>query len=356
VVNSIALSKTDPDLIYAACGGNDYSLSGIFKSTDGGQTWQEMSYGLPLKRGLLNLKQLPDFSVTDIVIDSKNSAIVYAAFYDRGIYISLDAGKYWTQIGLPDYLIYTLSIRPHPPSGPFLARNSETAFNHPSGSVIAGTESGMYQFRTAGSGILSGTISSAQTGAPINEAVLSTSYGGTCISSNGYYLLMVPAGTHTVTAQAFGYLSSTESGIVVNAGESSTRDITLIAQSNNQTCPATLLLKGTKREYMLAGFRDFRDRVLTGNSFGRELIKYYNNSGNSLLKLIQKHSGIKKRCLTLLDRLMPLITSALKGNPLIIPDPLSAEIDSIVQDLSKISGDDLEKDFSIIMEAVRSKK
>jgi hypothetical protein len=214
----------------------------------------------------------------------------------------------------------------------------------------------MYQFRTAGSGILSGTISSAQTGAPINEAVLSTSYGGTCISSNGYYLLMVPAGTHTVTAQAFGYLSSTESGIVVNAGESSTRDITLIAQSNNQTCPATLLLKGTKREYMLAGFRDFRDRVLTGNSFGRELIKYYNNSGNSLLKLIQKHSGIKKRCLTLLDRLMPLITSALKGNPLIIPDPLSAEIDSIVQDLSKISGDDLEKDFSIIMEAVRSKK
>lgn len=81
---------------------------GLFQTMDGGKTWKKLINGLPNdgKTGC-----------TDLIRDSKNPNVMYAAFYHRlrqpwhfhsggekgGIYKSIDNGKTWTQLtnGLP---------------------------------------------------------------------------------------------------------------------------------------------------------------------------------------------------------------------------------------------------------------
>ena len=60
----------------------EFSLSRIFKSTDGGETWQKIS----------------DFPAIKIVIDPSNPNILYAGTPQMGIYKSTDAGKTWEAI------------------------------------------------------------------------------------------------------------------------------------------------------------------------------------------------------------------------------------------------------------------
>jgi photosystem II stability/assembly factor-like uncharacterized protein len=81
---------------------------GLFKTDDGGQSWEKLTNGLPNdgKTGC-----------TDLVIDPNNSKVMYAAFYERlrkpwnfqsggpngGIFKTDDGGKSWTKLtnGLP---------------------------------------------------------------------------------------------------------------------------------------------------------------------------------------------------------------------------------------------------------------
>ena len=81
---------------------------GLFQTTDGGKTWTKLTSGLPVH---------PGSGCTDIIMDSKNPNILYAAFYERlrkpyifnsggnngGIYKSTDGGKNWVKLtqGLP---------------------------------------------------------------------------------------------------------------------------------------------------------------------------------------------------------------------------------------------------------------
>ena len=107
----VLVNPVDSDEICVCAIGHLWGYSGergLFKSNDGGETWNKLTNGLPNdgKTGC-----------TDLVRDSKNPNILYAAFYHRlrkpwhfesggeqgGIYKSIDGGKSWKKLnqGLP---------------------------------------------------------------------------------------------------------------------------------------------------------------------------------------------------------------------------------------------------------------
>lgn len=97
-IGDIAFDPSDPSTIYVATGDPNISGfpligDGLYKSTDGGDTWTNM--GLSASRVL-----------SEVVVHPTNSSIVYASSMgipferdqNRGLYRSMDAGQNWEQI------------------------------------------------------------------------------------------------------------------------------------------------------------------------------------------------------------------------------------------------------------------
>ncbi len=107
----IVIHPTNPDIVYVAAGGhewNDNEERGVYKTTDGGKTWDKVLF--------VNAKT----GANDLVMDPTDANVVYATTWQRvrkkwndprnepgssgsGIYKTTDAGKTWTPIneGLP---------------------------------------------------------------------------------------------------------------------------------------------------------------------------------------------------------------------------------------------------------------
>ncbi len=107
----ILTHPTSPDIVYAAATGHTWGYSGdrgLFKTKNGGKTWQKLTNGLPDdgKTGAI-----------DLVMDPTNPDILYVGFWQRlrqpwrfdsggpnsGIYKTTDGGKTWNKLtkGLP---------------------------------------------------------------------------------------------------------------------------------------------------------------------------------------------------------------------------------------------------------------
>ncbi len=100
--SDVEIDPSNPDVIYAAMwevregpweDGNEFNGTGggLFKSTDGGQNWQQLTNGLP-----------KDLSQTYVAIAPSDPKRLYAtvgtASGKLGVYRSDDAGDSWTQI------------------------------------------------------------------------------------------------------------------------------------------------------------------------------------------------------------------------------------------------------------------
>ena len=97
-IGAIAVAPSDPNTIYVGTGEADMRDSiqfgdGMFRSTDGGKTWKHV--------GLEDTKQ-----IGRIIVDPKNSNLVYVAALgnaygpnaDRGVYRTHDGGITWEKI------------------------------------------------------------------------------------------------------------------------------------------------------------------------------------------------------------------------------------------------------------------
>ena len=97
-IGAIGVAQSDPKVIYVGTGESDIrsdlaSGDGIYRSTDGGETWQNV--------GLRDTRQ-----VSRIVIDPQNATTVYVGALghaygpnnDRGLYKSTDGGEHWTKV------------------------------------------------------------------------------------------------------------------------------------------------------------------------------------------------------------------------------------------------------------------
>jgi photosystem II stability/assembly factor-like uncharacterized protein len=107
----IVTHPTSPDIVYVAAVGNLWAYTGdrgVFKTIDGGRTWQKLTSGLPSDGRT---------GATDLVMDPTNPEVLYAACYQRlrlpwrfdsggpngGIFKTTDGGKTWRKLtrGLP---------------------------------------------------------------------------------------------------------------------------------------------------------------------------------------------------------------------------------------------------------------
>ena len=107
-IGKVEVHPSNPDVVYVAAVGNLWAPSserGVFKSTDGGQTWSKVLY-------------VDDHTgAVDMVMDPSNPDILYAATYQRlrrawgfnggglgsGIYMTMDGGANWRELtnGIP---------------------------------------------------------------------------------------------------------------------------------------------------------------------------------------------------------------------------------------------------------------
>src|SRR3954447_3443043 len=97
-IGDVTVSQSNPDLVWVGSGesNNRQSTSwgdGVYKSTDGGKTWQRM--GLQTSR-----------YINRILIDPRNNDVVFVAATgdlwgpggERGVYKTTDGGKTWKQV------------------------------------------------------------------------------------------------------------------------------------------------------------------------------------------------------------------------------------------------------------------
>jgi photosystem II stability/assembly factor-like uncharacterized protein len=110
-IGKVISHPTDPNIVYVAASGHPWGYAGdrgLFKTTDGGNTWTKLGGGLPNdgKTGAI-----------DLVMDSTNPDVLYVSFWQRlrqpwhfdsggpngGIFKTTDGGATWTKLiqGLP---------------------------------------------------------------------------------------------------------------------------------------------------------------------------------------------------------------------------------------------------------------
>jgi photosystem II stability/assembly factor-like uncharacterized protein len=111
-IGQITLHPTDPNIAYVAAIGNIWGTigeRGLFKTTDGGQSWQKLANGLPPADGVTGAIQ--------VIMDPQDPNTLYASFWARyrrpwvlmsggpnsGLFKSTDGGQSWRKLtrGLP---------------------------------------------------------------------------------------------------------------------------------------------------------------------------------------------------------------------------------------------------------------
>jgi photosystem II stability/assembly factor-like uncharacterized protein len=123
MIANVAVDPTNPDRLFVAVLGHPYGPNperGIFRSTDGGKTFEKVLYKDEYTSG------------NDVAIDPADPKVVYAGLWQQqqsfresdefggtggGIFKSTDGGSTWTQLteGLPDVIEANLAIAPNNP-------------------------------------------------------------------------------------------------------------------------------------------------------------------------------------------------------------------------------------------------
>ncbi len=126
----LAIAPSDPSILYIG------SQTGqVVKSSDGGETWREADSGLPTPS--LSLGRI----IYVIAIDPTNAEIAYAGTYSDGVFKTLDGGKSWKSVGLPDQSRATaIAIDPRVPSTLFVSTQSDVG--SPPEGVFKSTDAG----------------------------------------------------------------------------------------------------------------------------------------------------------------------------------------------------------------------
>jgi photosystem II stability/assembly factor-like uncharacterized protein len=124
-VNTLVLDPRDPDTIYAgavgaAAGpGSIYDWSGVFKSGDGGASWQPVG--------------LQGTNVSGLALDPQHPETVYAGTDEKGVFKSTDGGASWHPAGLQGTNVGPLMLDPQHPETVYAGTDEDGAFKSTDG-------------------------------------------------------------------------------------------------------------------------------------------------------------------------------------------------------------------------------
>ena len=232
VVNSIEIDAVNSNVLYAGCGESGKDYDGLYKSVDGGLTWEK--------------KDFDPGVITEIKINPNRTSTLYASTYRRGVYISIDSGENWTNMGLSDYKMFDLSLSETAPASflkhPFRQTQS-------SRTLYAGTNSGISAF--TGSSISGWIYNSAGTAniypAQVWLDVGQGQYHADVFDTGSYLILNPPVGNdYDLFCSAEGYGQTRDSGISVGAMSDVTCNFFLEASEVPVAPVLTVTTSGTK--------------------------------------------------------------------------------------------------------------
>lgn len=144
MIAQIAIDPTNADRVFVAALGHPYGPNperGIFRTTDGGKSWQKVLYKDEYT------------SANAVVIDPSDPQVVYAGLWQQqqsyreggafgaggnGIYKSSDGGTTWRHItaGLPDGIEANLAIAPSDPTRVYAMVAGEAPHSDPTTGVV----------------------------------------------------------------------------------------------------------------------------------------------------------------------------------------------------------------------------
>ncbi|MBD3333110.1 hypothetical protein GF356_09675, partial [candidate division GN15 bacterium] len=143
-IGAIAIHPDNPDVLYVGTGeanasGDSYEGTGVYKSIDGGATWDFM--GLP-----------NSYHIGRIAIDPLRPDTVYVAVAgklfgtnpDRGLYRSINGGATWDQILYVSDSTACIDVALHPSTGTVFAAMWER-YRNPRNRMVGGPTSGLYR-------------------------------------------------------------------------------------------------------------------------------------------------------------------------------------------------------------------
>ncbi|NUM31420.1 MAG: glycosyl hydrolase [Bacteroidetes bacterium] len=149
-VGAITVAPSDPKIIYVGMGetairGNISFGDGIYKSINGGKKW--------IKLGLENT-----FAISDIAVHPQNADLVYVSAMgnifkpnaDRGIYKSKDGGKTWQKIFYISDSTGCISLVMDPNDPEILYAGMWQAYRTPWSMSSGGKQSGLYKSTDGG--------------------------------------------------------------------------------------------------------------------------------------------------------------------------------------------------------------
>jgi hypothetical protein len=118
VVFTLAIDPLTPTTLYAGSPG-----TGVFKSTNGGQSWSAINTGL----GLLDVRAL--------AIDPLTPTTLYASSPSKGVFKSTNGGQSWSAIntGLGSFYVHALAIDPLTPTTLYAGTFSRGVFKSTNG-------------------------------------------------------------------------------------------------------------------------------------------------------------------------------------------------------------------------------
>lgn len=149
-IGHIAIDPVNPDIIYAGTGdtnigGNVWIGNGLYKSTDGGETWNYI--------GLEECKIISKIRINPLNPDQifvGTMGLPFEENTDRGLYRSNDGGLTWEQVLFvsEDSGIIDLVINPDNPAVLYAANFNRIRTNYES--VASGEEAGIYKSSDGG--------------------------------------------------------------------------------------------------------------------------------------------------------------------------------------------------------------
>ncbi|MCH8044074.1 MAG: hypothetical protein IID44_10205 [Planctomycetes bacterium] len=149
-IGDVAVARSDPSIVWVGTGEvlmarSSYAGTGAFKSTDGGQTWRNMGLG-------------ESHHIGRVVIDPKNADVVYVAAIghlytyneERGLYKTTDGGQSWQKILYVDDKTGVIDIAMDPSDSNTLYATTWQRSRKAWGHTAYGKESGIYKSIDAG--------------------------------------------------------------------------------------------------------------------------------------------------------------------------------------------------------------
>ncbi|CRK56082.1 Glycosyl hydrolase, BNR repeat precursor [Alloactinosynnema sp. L-07] len=253
----VTVDPTDANLAYITVSGyrNGSSAAQVFRTTNGGSTYQAIS------------GNLPDAPVNDIVLDPQNRNILYVGT-DVGAFTSTNGGANWSPVGTGMPLVPVTDLEPSVSAGQTVltaatyglgiyqirpAGTPSNDFSLSASPASATVIQGSSATTTVSTAVVSGTAESVSFSATGLPAGATASFNPTSVTAGGSTTATVatsastPAGTYSVTitgTAASAVRSTTFTLTVAIAGGCAGTNGTDVAIPDNTTVTSTIVISG----------------------------------------------------------------------------------------------------------------